>query len=138
LVLVFLFFIFLLLLIVFSGRSQVLWSMKDHVHKIHQARIKQHVTHTSTVQIIDTTLHSHSSLNKFFVNDIYWQHSDGPVFLYIGGEGPLSKFSVLFGHHVDMAERHGALLEALEHRFYGKSINPDDILSIRAQILSSY
>lgn len=36
-------------------------------------------------------------LQKFFVNDVHWQHSDGPVFLYIEGEGPLSKFSVLFG-----------------------------------------
>uniref|UniRef100_A0A671KGN6 Serine protease 16 n=1 Tax=Sinocyclocheilus anshuiensis TaxID=1608454 RepID=A0A671KGN6_9TELE len=128
--------------------GQVLWRMKDHVHKIHQARIKQHVTHTSTVIPNRGTIHQ--PLNhfdrkndktfpqQFFVNDVYWQRSDGPVFLYIGGEGPLSKFSVLFGHHVDMAERHGALLVALEHRFYGKSINPDDILSIRAQILSSY
>lgn len=39
------------------------------------------------------------SAQKFFVNDVYWQSSDGPVFLYIGGEGPLSKFSLLFGQH---------------------------------------
>ncbi len=68
--------------------GQILWRMKDHVHTIQQARIKQSVTHTSTVipkkgtihqplnhfdrkndktfpqvQFIDATLHSHSSLN---------------------------------------------------------------------------
>uniref|UniRef100_A0A672QVT2 Thymus-specific serine protease n=1 Tax=Sinocyclocheilus grahami TaxID=75366 RepID=A0A672QVT2_SINGR len=111
--------------------GQILWRMKDHVHKIQQARIKQRVTHTSTVIPKKGTIHQ--PLNhfdrkddktfpqKFFVNDVYWQSSDGPVFLYIGGEGLLSKFSVLFGHHVDMAERYGALLVALEHRFYGQT-----------------
>uniref|UniRef100_A0A3Q4HET5 Uncharacterized protein n=1 Tax=Neolamprologus brichardi TaxID=32507 RepID=A0A3Q4HET5_NEOBR len=58
-------------------------------------------------------------LQRFFVNEAYWQHPDGPVFLYIGGEGPLVEYDVLTGHHSDMAEEHGALLLALEHRFYG-------------------
>ncbi|XP_059371171.1 thymus-specific serine protease [Carassius carassius] len=127
--------------------GQILWRMKDHVHKIQEARIKQRVTQTSTV--IPKTGTIHQPLNhfdrkddktfpqKFFVNDVYWQRSDGPVFLYIGGEGPLSKFSVLFGHHVDMAERHGALLVALEHRFYGQSINPDGLETENLRDLSS-
>lgn len=34
---------------------------------------------------------------KFFVNDQYWDRPDGPVFLYIGGEGPLSEIDVLAG-----------------------------------------
>lgn len=34
---------------------------------------------------------------KFIVNEAYWKKLDGPVFLYISGEGPLSKFSVLAG-----------------------------------------
>lgn len=34
---------------------------------------------------------------KFIVNEAYWKKPHGPVFLYISGEGPLSKFSVLAG-----------------------------------------
>lgn len=34
---------------------------------------------------------------KFIVNEAYWEKPDGPVFLYISGEGPLSKYSVLAG-----------------------------------------
>uniref|UniRef100_A0A8D0A934 Thymus-specific serine protease n=1 Tax=Sander lucioperca TaxID=283035 RepID=A0A8D0A934_SANLU len=64
---------------------------------------------------------------RFFVNEAYWQRPDGPVFLFIGGEGPIFEFDVLAGHHVDMAEENGALLLALEHRFYGDSINPDEL-----------
>ncbi|KAM6959245.1 thymus-specific serine protease [Aplochiton taeniatus] len=64
---------------------------------------------------------------KFFVNEAFWERPHGPVFLYIGGEGPLSEFSVLAGHHVNMAEANGALLVALEHRFYGDSVNPDGL-----------
>uniref|UniRef100_A0A8C1QUB5 Thymus-specific serine protease n=1 Tax=Cyprinus carpio TaxID=7962 RepID=A0A8C1QUB5_CYPCA len=107
----------------------------------------QRATHTSTVIPKKGTIHQ--PLNhfdrkddktfpqKFFVNDVYWQRPDGPVFLYIEGEGPLSKFSVLFGHHVDMAESHGALLVALEHRFYGQSINPDGLETENLRDLSS-
>lgn len=41
------------------------------------------------------------------------------------------------GHHVDMAEEHGALLVALEHRFYGDSINPDGLKTENLASLSS-
>lgn len=34
---------------------------------------------------------------RFLVNDRYWKKHDGPVFLYIGGEGPLSIFDILLG-----------------------------------------
>ncbi|XP_029026804.1 thymus-specific serine protease isoform X2 [Betta splendens] len=74
---------------------------------------------------------------RFFVNDAYWRRPDGPVFLYIGGEGPLYEFDVLAGHHVDMAEEHRALLVALEHRYYGDSINPDGLKTENLAGLSS-
>ncbi|XP_030298317.1 thymus-specific serine protease [Sparus aurata] len=74
---------------------------------------------------------------RFFVNEAYWQSPDGPVFLFIGGEGPIYEFDVLAGHHVDMAEQHGALLLVLEHRFYGNSINPDGLKTENLQDLSS-
>lgn len=34
---------------------------------------------------------------KYIVNEAYWKKTDGPVFLYISGEGALSKFSLLAG-----------------------------------------
>uniref|UniRef100_A0A3Q4AUG2 Serine protease 16 n=1 Tax=Mola mola TaxID=94237 RepID=A0A3Q4AUG2_MOLML len=74
---------------------------------------------------------------RFFVNEAFWQSPDGPVFLFIGGEGPIFEFDVLAGHHVDMAEEHGALLLALEHRFYGDSINPDGLKAENLADLSS-
>ncbi|XP_036006088.1 thymus-specific serine protease isoform X2 [Fundulus heteroclitus] len=83
---------------------------------------------------------------RFFVNEAYWQRPDGPVFLFIGGEGPIYHFDVLAGHHVDMAKEHRALLVAVEHRFYGDSINPDglktenlaDLSSQQALVLARY
>ncbi|XP_050921378.1 thymus-specific serine protease [Lates calcarifer] len=74
---------------------------------------------------------------RFFVNEAFWRRPDGPVFLYIGGEGPIFEFDVLAGHHVEMAEEHGALLLALEHRFYGDSINPDGLETENLADLSS-
>ncbi|XP_028275788.1 thymus-specific serine protease [Parambassis ranga] len=74
---------------------------------------------------------------RFFVNEAHWQHPDGPVFLFIGGEGPIFEFDVLAGHHVDMAKEHGALLLAVEHRFYGDSINPDGLKTENLADLSS-
>nr|XP_055051605.1 thymus-specific serine protease [Misgurnus anguillicaudatus] len=122
--------------------------MKERLNKIKQVRIKQHVM-MKTFTVIPKEGRIHQPLNhfdrkntktfpqRFMVNEVYWQHSDGPIFLYIGGEGPLSKYSLLYGHHVEMAERHEALLVALEHRFYGKSINPDGLETDQLRYLSS-
>lgn len=43
----------------------------------------------------------------------------------------------LLGHHVDMAKEHSALLLALEHRFYGDSVNPDGLKTENLANLSS-
>lgn len=45
--------------------------------------------------------------------------------------------SANIGHHVQMAEENGALLVALEHRFYGHSINPDGLDVVNLRHLSS-
>ncbi|XP_015253903.1 PREDICTED: thymus-specific serine protease-like [Cyprinodon variegatus] len=74
---------------------------------------------------------------RFLVNEEYWQRPEGPVFLFVGGEGPICKFDLLTGHHVDMAKEHGALLLAVEHRFYGDSINPDGLETENLAYLSS-
>ncbi|KAK6470690.1 thymus-specific serine protease [Huso huso] len=73
---------------------------------------------------------------RFFVNDGFW-HPQGPVFLFIGGESSISEYSVLSGHHVDMAQRYSALVVALEHRYYGASINPDGLSLENIRFLSS-
>uniref|UniRef100_A0A8C8REL7 Serine protease 16 n=1 Tax=Pelusios castaneus TaxID=367368 RepID=A0A8C8REL7_9SAUR len=74
---------------------------------------------------------------RFWVNEEYWHLPAGPVFLYIGGESSLSQFSVLSGHHMEMAQKYGALAVALEHRFYGASINPDGLQDDSLRFLSS-
>lgn len=38
-----------------------------------------------------------SDFQKFFVNEAFWRNPDGPVFLYIGGEGPIFEYDVLAG-----------------------------------------
>ncbi|XP_032834667.2 thymus-specific serine protease-like [Petromyzon marinus] len=62
---------------------------------------------------------------RFWVDRRYWEGPGGPVFLFIGGEVPLSKYNVLVGSHVELAERMGAMVVAAEHRFYGQSTLPE-------------
>ncbi|XP_074872458.1 thymus-specific serine protease [Carettochelys insculpta] len=79
----------------------------------------------------------HTFQQRFWINEEHWNRPAGPVFLYIGGENALSPYAVLSGHHVELAEEHGALLVALEHRFYGASINPDGLTNTSLRFLSS-
>eukprot|EP00605_Chrysophyceae_sp_TOSAG23-4_P001196 GSChrysophyteH1.ASY1.ANO1.1305.1 assembled CDS len=60
---------------------------------------------------------------RFFVNDQYFNGGNSPIFFEIGGEGTLN--GPPGGFIADLAKEHGALLVALEHRFYGESI-PND------------
>ncbi|XP_060639774.2 thymus-specific serine protease-like [Anolis sagrei] len=73
---------------------------------------------------------------QYWVNTGFWR-PDGPVFLFIGGEGRLSEYVLLRGHHVNLAEKYGALLLALEHRFYGGSLKPEMLEDRNLQYLSS-
>ena len=83
------------------------------------------------------------NLNKFqqryFVNDTYFvpdksgkgkKAYSSPVFLCVGGEGPPLDYTVLIdsvhcNDMVEIAEKHNALLLALEHRYYGLSMPPE-------------
>ncbi|XP_055752128.1 thymus-specific serine protease-like isoform X5 [Salvelinus fontinalis] len=145
--------IILLLLVnsVYSGR--VLRKIKERVRKIQYEKAKKNVLmsavngHKPICEVRDGKIHQpldhFDSQNdetfpqRFLVNEAYWERPHGPVFLFIGGEGPISEFDVLAGHHVDMAEEHGALLVALEHRFYGESINKDGLETENLGDLSS-
>jgi len=56
---------------------------------------------------------------KYYYNSTFWWHSRGPIFLYIGGEGPVSETPN--NYVVNLAHDFGALIVTLEHRFYGES-----------------
>uniref|UniRef100_UPI003AAF73E4 thymus-specific serine protease n=1 Tax=Centroberyx gerrardi TaxID=166262 RepID=UPI003AAF73E4 len=146
-------YLILLLLLNFVDSGRVLREIKERVRKLQLHKAKQHVLmrtvrgqqpaeHMSEGKIHQPLDHFDRQAmetfpQRFFVNEAYWQRPHGPVFLFIGGEGPISQFNVLAGHHVDMAEEHGALLLALEHRFYGDSINPDGLETKNLADLSS-
>ncbi|XP_017351738.1 thymus-specific serine protease [Ictalurus punctatus] len=131
----------------FASAGRVLWKLKERVHSIHEQRAERRLLITHKSHLIEGQIHQKldhfngknmdTLPQKFIVNEAYWKKPDGPVFLYISGEGPLSKFSVLAGHYVAMAEKHGALVVALEHRFYGSSINPGGLELLNLQHLSS-
>lgn len=58
---------------------------------------------------------------RYFVDDsFYTEGSDAPIFFEIGGEGTLG--GAPGGYLATLAKEYGALLVALEHRFYGESI----------------
>lgn len=133
--------------------GRILWKIKERVQDLQLQKAKQHLLiqvvggHQPLKLVNEGQIHQpldhfnrrdvRTFPQRFFVNEAYWQRPHGPVFLFIGGEGPIFEFDVLAGHHVDMAEKHGALLLALEHRFYGNSINPDGLETENLVFLSS-
>ncbi|XP_029301856.1 thymus-specific serine protease-like [Cottoperca gobio] len=143
----------LLLLLSFTDAGRILMKIKERVRDLQLQKAKQHLLaltvggrqplqHVKEGRIHQQLDHfNRQDVNtfaqRFFVNEAFWQRPDGPVFLFIGGEGPIYEFDVLAGHHVDMAAEHGALLLALEHRFYGDSINPDGLKTENLADLSS-
>ncbi|KAJ8603831.1 hypothetical protein CTAYLR_000265 [Chrysophaeum taylorii] len=91
---------------------------------------------------------------RYFANSTFFNGS-GPVFLCVGGEGPALDATVLTSSvhcndMVELAPRAGALMLALEHRFYGSSIPRasfkylsteeaiGDIATFHAMITSAY
>ena len=71
---------------------------------------------------------------RYFVDAQYSKGPDSPVFYEIGGEGTLS--GPPGGFIADLAKEHGALLVALEHRFYGESIPNDSSSTENLQYLT--
>lgn len=79
---------------------------------------------------------------RYFVNTTYWKGEDAPVFLCVGGEGPPLTYMVLVSSvhcndMVELAPKHGALLLALEHRYYGPSTPHDNWSTDNLKYLSS-
>jgi len=75
---------------------------------------------------------------RFFVNNVYFQ-GDGPVFLFIGGEGTASPLWLQPGYSMMMewAAKYGALTFELEHRYYGQSQPTPDVSTENLKYLSS-
>ncbi|XP_068441233.1 thymus-specific serine protease [Clinocottus analis] len=112
------------------ARDLLLQNAERPLEGVKEGRIHQQLDHFNH-------LDPRTFPQRFFVNEASWRRPDGPVFLFIGGEGPISELDVLAGHHADMARQLGALLLAVEHRFYGDSINPDGLETENLSDLSS-
>ncbi|KAM9167137.1 thymus-specific serine protease-like [Mergus octosetaceus] len=74
---------------------------------------------------------------RFWINEEFWDRPAGPVFLMVGGESALSPLVLRGGHVLELARQHGALLVALEHRFYGDSRGPAGPGGAELRFLSS-
>ncbi|XP_001949662.1 putative serine protease K12H4.7 [Acyrthosiphon pisum] len=73
---------------------------------------------------------------RYQVNQKYYK-KDGPVFLMIGGEGPISAKWMYSGAWIDYAKEFNALCLQLEHRYYGKSHPTEDMSTKNLVYLSS-
>uniref|UniRef100_A0A8D3D628 Secreted protein n=1 Tax=Scophthalmus maximus TaxID=52904 RepID=A0A8D3D628_SCOMX len=135
----------LLLLLNYVDAGRVLWKIKERARDLQLQDARRHLLgrtvggHQLLRHVREGRIHqpldhfnrrdAATFPQRFFVNEAYWQRPDGPVFLFIGGEGPIFHFLTLLpstSHHVKLLP-HGALLLAVEHRFYGDSINPDGL-----------
>ena len=72
-------------------------------------------------QWFNQTLDHYNALNQGFWPQRYWVNEsfyagNGPLFLYVEGEGSGSPIDVVLGQHVELAAQHGALIISLEHR----------------------
>lgn len=57
---------------------------------------------------------------RYFSNDAYFVNG-GPMFIFVGGNWPISYGWVLEGHMVDMAKDMKGYIFYTEHRYYGES-----------------
>lgn len=71
---------------------------------------------------------------RFFLDGQFFDPEGGLVFLLIGGEGTLT--GPPKGFMAELAEAYGALLVALEHRFYGKSLPGNSIETDNYRLLT--
>ncbi|KAL4155574.1 hypothetical protein PRNP1_007682 [Phytophthora ramorum] len=71
---------------------------------------------------------------RYYQVDKFWKAPNGPVILYIGGEGALEQAPAGFVHVI--AQKFGAKILALEHRFYGKSIPNGDLSTTNYRYLT--
>ena len=67
---------------------------------------------------------------KYSVNATLWGGAGHPIFVLLGGEGPMGSRTLSGGYVInEYAARARAMLVGIEHRFYGDSIPGDGTLS---------
>jgi serine protease 16 len=104
------------------------------------------VSERVVVQSVDHfDVHNNATFKqRYFVDKSHWSMADNaPVFMCVGGEGPPLDKSVLVSsvhcnEMVEVADKYGALLVSLEHRYYGTSMpNLGDYSTENMKYLSS-
>ena len=74
---------------------------------------------------------------RYFVNASYWTQT-GPVFLMLGGEGPANPTWLVADTEIMLnAQKYGAMVILLEHRYYGDSHPTEDTSLSNIKYLSS-
>jgi len=109
------------------ARGGNLWKTK--VKEFEKSSVFTNSTVNYYTQIIDHTagIDAGTFQQRYYIDTTYCEDlTSCPIFMYIGGEGTLSASPG--GYTATMASEHGALILALEHRWYGESL-PGDITS---------
>jgi len=100
---------------------------KDRLKAAKTADVFTNDTVNIFTQITDHATNTGTFNQRYYIDSSYCaDQTTCPIFMYIGGEGTLS--ATPGGYVATMAEEHGALVLALEHRWYGDSL-PGDITS---------
>lgn len=73
---------------------------------------------------------------QYFEDLQFWQ-SNGPIIIYVGGEGPISAEDLKLSLITSFAEEVKGALFRNEHRFYGRSIPSDGLVMDNLSYLSS-
>ena len=128
------------------GRSGLVDHAVNHVERALRARgaapaASNATTHLYTAAALDHFDASVASApvawsQRFYADASFWGGDGWPVFLYVGGEGPLAAPSARL-HMYELARAHGALVLALEHRFYGESRPTADLSDASLAFLTS-
>ncbi|XP_018566061.1 putative serine protease K12H4.7 isoform X2 [Anoplophora glabripennis] len=104
-------------------------ALKSSVY-VSQAYFTQKLDHESNDEITWS--------QRYFVNKEYFNTTaNNVVFLMLGGESEASERWMIYGSWLVSAQKYGALLFQLEHRFYGKSHPFSDLSTENLRYLSS-
>eukprot|EP00164_Ancoracysta_twista_P007150 GFYU01010112.1.p1 GENE.GFYU01010112.1~~GFYU01010112.1.p1 ORF type:complete len:594 (-),score=162.79 GFYU01010112.1:610-2391(-) len=77
---------------------------------------------------------------RFYFNDTYWNSANAdktkPVFLLVGGRSALTSKSDKIARVLELASSYGALVLALEHRYFGLSVPVDELTTEKLKFLT--
>ncbi|XP_058448626.1 putative serine protease K12H4.7 [Malaya genurostris] len=72
---------------------------------------------------------------EYLSNDEFYQPG-GPIFIFLGGNWPLTQYYIEHGHFHDIAKYENAWLFTNEHRYYGGSVPTEDLSAENLRFLS--